>query len=129
MKGKFKLKHLVSFLSDVEPFKDPKWKLEQYCTTPEVTAGMFDEIGNIDDNILGKIVGDFCCGTAAYCIAASYFEPAQIIGIDIDQDALDTATENIEHYELEDEVMLMQGDIIEKLYQPKSGQEKKVDLK
>ena len=47
-----------------------------------------------------------------YSIAASYFDPKQIIGVEIDTDALEIAKANIEHYELTEDIKLIQGDII-----------------
>ena len=39
-----------------------------------------------------------------YSIAAAYFSPAKIVALDIDPDALSVAKENIEHYELDDQI-------------------------
>ena len=39
-----------------------------------------------------------------YSIAAAYFEPAKIVALDIDSDALSISKENLEHYELTDQV-------------------------
>ena len=105
MKGTFKFKHFLSYLSSVDPFANPKITLEQYCTPVDITAGLF-EILNEEGALAGKVVGDFCCGTAMYSVAASYFEPQQVVAFDIDEDALEIAKANIEGYELQDEVEL-----------------------
>ena len=47
-----------------------------------------------------------------YSIAASYFEPEKIIAFDVDEDALEIARGNIDHYELEDQVELITTDIL-----------------
>ena len=46
-----------------------------------------------------------------YSIAAFYFQPKQIIGVDIDEDALEIAKNNIDDYDLGEEIQLLQGDI------------------
>ena len=48
-----------------------------------------------------------------YSVAASYFDPAEIVSIDIDEDALEIAKANIEHYELSDKVKVINTDLIE----------------
>ena len=91
MQQKFKIKKFESFLSQIDDFEKPKIQLEQYCTPFVITAGLFEIIGVNDDQINGKVVGDFCCGTAMYSIASSYFDPKKIVAIDIDEDALNIA--------------------------------------
>ena len=60
-----------------------------------------------------------------YSVAASYFEPSEIIAIDLDTDALEIARQNIEKYELEDQVKVINTDILKLM----DGQgEKEIDL-
>lgn len=47
-----------------------------------------------------------------YSIAASFFEPLKVVCVDIDDDALGVAKENIEHYELTDEIQMIKGDLL-----------------
>ena len=110
-KPKYKFKNYVAFLSQIDEFESPKIELEQYCTPADITAGLFEIIEVQDDNIRGKVVGDFCCGTAMYSIAASYFEPSKIVALEFDESAMEIAKANLDHYELTDDVDLKQMDI------------------
>ncbi|MGB3727036.1 MAG: 50S ribosomal protein L3 N(5)-glutamine methyltransferase [Glaciecola sp.] len=63
---------------------------------------------------------DMCTGGACIAIALAHtFEHAQVDAVDIDQDALDVASINIEQYQLEDRVFPMQSDIFDNLGQQK----------
>ena len=88
----------------MDDFYRPKIQLEQYCTPSDITCELFEILQFEHNAISGKKVGDFCCGTCMYSIAAAYFEPAKIVALDIDPDALAVAKENLEHYELLDKV-------------------------
>ena len=91
MKANFKFKKFVSFLSQIDEFEKPKIELEQYCTPHDITAGLFEIIEVQDQNISGKKVADLCCGTCMYSIASTFFEPSEVVAIDIDDDALKIA--------------------------------------
>lgn len=108
----FKFKKFVGFLSQVDEFEKPKVELEQYCTPADITAGLFEIIALNDGNIEGKVIGDFCCGTCMYSIAASYFDPAKIVGFELDTDAIEIGQANIEHYELGETVQIIHTDLL-----------------
>ncbi|CDW75448.1 riken cdna 2810410a08 [Stylonychia lemnae] len=109
----FKLKNFVSYLSCVEEFENPNVKLEQYMTPPDITANMFSIFHFEEDAIESKTIADFCCGTGMYSIASTYFKPDKVFGFDIDTEALQTCTENIENAELVDQIELVQCNICE----------------
>ena len=100
----FKIKKYKSYLSQVDDFERPKIALEQYCTPSDTTCELFEILEFDHKAISGKVFGDFCCGTCMYTIAAAYFEPVKLVAFDIDPDALAIARENIEHYELGDQM-------------------------
>ena len=56
-----------------------------------------------------------------YSIASAYFDPAKISAFDIDENALQVARENLDHYELTETVDLKHLDIL------KSGMENQFD--
>ena len=59
---------------------------------------MFDELY---DPFKDKVVGDFCCGTGLFSIAAHFFGPKQISAVDICPDALKDARKNFEKAKIE----------------------------
>lgn len=58
------------------------------------------------------MIGDFCSGTGMYSVASCYFEPAEVVAFEIDEAAIEIAKENIEGYELEDEITIEKCDIL-----------------
>merc|ERR1711957_460013 len=102
-KTNYKRKHFISYLSQVETFSKPKFKLEQYCTSVEHTMELFERLHTEFEAIEGKIIGDFCCGTGMYSIAAQYFDAEKTVAFDLDPDALSDAMTNVEFYELNDQ--------------------------
>ena len=97
-----KAKQYRIYLSQVDDFSKPKIQLEQYCTPPDIACELFEVLQFEHNAISQKVVGDFCCGTCMYSIAAAYFEPEKVVALDLDEDALAVAKENLEHYELSD---------------------------
>ncbi len=101
-----KPKQFRIYLSQVEDFSRPKIQLEQYCTPADITCELLEILQFEHNAISEKVVGDFCCGTCMYSIAAAYFTPAKIVALELDSDALAVASVNLEHYELTEKVEL-----------------------
>ncbi|XP_065569750.1 rRNA N6-adenosine-methyltransferase METTL5-like [Artemia franciscana] len=95
-----KRKELESALQDAEGFENPKIGLEQYVTSPHIAACMLFTIENNFGDISGNIVGDFGCGCGILSIGSSLVGAEAVIGFDIDSEALNTASVNVESYEL-----------------------------
>lgn len=95
-----KLSHLEHFLFNVEVFKNPKVKLEQYATTPHIGSRMLYTIQSTYDDIEGKIVADLGCGCGSLAIGSCKLESDFCIGFDIDPDALDIFQQNCEYLEI-----------------------------
>lgn len=85
-------------LSGVRTFEHPKVTHEQYATPVDIAALIVHIAETQYSDIYGKSVLDMCCGTGILGIAASYFGPSYVLGIDIDKDALDIASENYRLY-------------------------------
>lgn len=115
-----KLKELESHLQQVETFTDPKLHLEQYITTPHLATQIAFNIDTIYDDIAGKKMCEFGIGTGMLTIACSFFEPAYSLGIDIDSDALATCQKNLEFFEFENPIDLLQADVKQLLNKKKA---------
>eukprot|EP00939_MAST-03C_sp_MAST-3C-sp1_P002019 g2019.t1 len=63
------------------------------------------------DDITGRVVGDFGCGTAMLACGAGILEAAHVVGVDIDTDALNQAEKNIETIELTGTVELVRANV------------------
>lgn len=96
-----KLKELESILSQVERFRDPKYKLEQYNTSSHLAARMVFTADTVYDDIEDKVVADFGTGSGVLAIAAQVLGSSYTVGYDIDPDALELASENAESFELD----------------------------
>ena len=59
---------------------------------------------------------DLCCGSACIAIACAHaFPTAKIDAIDLSKDALDVATINVERYQLNDQLRLIESDLFSEL--------------
>mgnify|MGYP000971655657 CR=1 FL=1 len=69
--GIIKLKHLVEYLEEIQPFEEPKEELEQYQTNAQIAGEMLHYIANNTENFYEKRVLDLGCGTGILGIAAA----------------------------------------------------------
>lgn len=106
-----KLKELETHLQEVETFPEPKLHFEQYITTPHLASQIAFNIHNIYDDIVGKKICEFGIGTGMLTIACSFFEPIYSLGIDIDSDALAICQKNLDLFDFENSIDLVQADI------------------
>ncbi|XP_043931442.1 rRNA N6-adenosine-methyltransferase METTL5 isoform X2 [Protopterus annectens] len=100
MAKKMKLKELESYLQDVDVFEDPKLLLEQYPTRPHIAACMLFTIHNSFDDIENKLVADLGCGCGVLSIGTAMLNAGLCVGFDIDDDALQVFSKNVEDFEL-----------------------------
>ena len=96
---KLKLRQLVEYLEDIETFEEPKEHYEQYQTTPQIAAEMLHYISDRED-FYGSHVIDLGCGTGILGIAAALCGAGFVTLVEIDEDAIEIAKRNIEHFEL-----------------------------
>ena len=95
--SKMRLKHLESALSSVpvKRFPDPKIELEQYATSPHLTAAVIlTALGNGDIGP-GRTAMDLGCGTAMLTIGCGIVETDHITAVDCDADAMEVARSNV----------------------------------
>ncbi|KAI3430752.1 hypothetical protein D9Q98_009164 [Chlorella vulgaris] len=94
-----RLKELESLMQDIAPFEEPKVELEQYPTGPHIAARMLYTVGNSFDEFDGQTVIDLGCGTAMLSIGAAMLGAQHVLGVDLDDDALRIAQQNVDEYE------------------------------
>ncbi len=91
MKNKItKKRHLEMILQKIPPHKSPKVHLEQYSTPAKIAADILwnaYSLGDIEDK---KIV-DLGCGTGILAIGAALLGAEEVIGVDIDPEAIKIA--------------------------------------
>jgi len=94
--------NLAVLLSKLKGFEIGKVseRLEQYQTDPEIAAEILWFAGFIKD-ISGKVIVDLGCGTGILGIGALLLGAKQVIFVDIDENAVETAKENIAFVEEE----------------------------
>lgn len=105
-----KLKELESCLQQVDGFEEPKILLEQYPTSPHIAGCMLYTIHNTFDDIKNKLVADLGCGCGVLSIGAAVLDAGLCVGFDIDSDALDIFTRNVEEFELTN-IDVIQSDV------------------
>ena len=98
-----KLKQLESMLQGVEVFENPKIELEQYPTSAHIASRMLYTAANVYGDIVGRSCVDLGCGTGMLGIGAIALGAGHVLGIDVDEDALVVARENIEEYFYDEE--------------------------
>lgn len=95
----------------VRRFEKPKVELEQYPTSAHLASRIAFEAQSRFDDLREREVGDFGCGTGMLTCAAALMGATRVVGIDLDDDALDVARENVRALELEDAVRLRRQDL------------------
>jgi len=90
-----KKKHLAILLSQLAPNPKPRLRWESYAIDAENAAEMV-YTAFLHGDIKGKRVIDLGCGSGVLGIAASLLGASQVLGIDIDEEAIRTAVLNAE---------------------------------
>jgi len=98
-------------LSQIAPHPSPKPSLEQYTIPADVAATMLHIAAYSHENIFGKTVLDLGCGTGRLALGAAFLRAKQVVGVDIDRDAVKVAFENSARTNLKEKVQWITGDI------------------
>lgn len=80
-------------LSGLSDFQDPNPAIEQYPTPAWLAAHLIHQADILDD-IEGRRVLDFGCGTGILSLAATARGPKSVVGIELDPTAISIAREN-----------------------------------
>jgi putative methylase len=102
---------LERFLSQVASQPNPKVHLEQYTVSEQIAANMLYVAAYVNDDIVGKSVLDLGCGTGRLALGALFVGAKDVVGVDIDRLAIETAKENSKNTCLADAVQWVLGDL------------------
>jgi len=105
-----KLKNIISDLESIETFSSPKDYLEQYQTPASIAGEMIHYISN-NYSLKNYSIADLGCGTGILGIAAALCGCKNVFLFDIDEEALEIAKNNVESFELNDNVQIIQTDV------------------
>ncbi|MEM5836128.1 MAG: METTL5 family protein [Candidatus Aenigmatarchaeota archaeon] len=87
-------KELELLLSQLKPIERPKVKLEQY-TIPADLAAEILILAFLSNDIKDKTVVDFGCGSGRLAIGAALLGAKKVTGIDLDEEGIKKAKENL----------------------------------
>jgi putative methylase len=102
---------LELLLSQIAPHPSPNPSLEQYTIPADVAATMLHIAAYSHGGIVGKTVLDLGCGTGRLALGAAFLGAKQVVGVDIDRDAVKVAFENSVRTNLKEKVQWIAGDI------------------
>ena len=88
-----KKKDLEMSLQKVKPFDSPKAELEQYVTPATIAADMMFS-AYVQGDIADRKVLDLGCGTGMLAIGAWLLGASEVVGVDVDDAALQVAEQN-----------------------------------
>lgn len=87
-------------LSKIQPYSKPAPDLEQYTISADVAATMLYIAAYSHGNIVNKRVVDLGCGTARLAIGAALLGAKEVVGVDIDRNAVEAASKSAEKFDL-----------------------------
>ena len=102
---------LEFLLSQIGPHPSPKPSLEQYTIPVDVAAVMLYIAAYTHGGIVGKTVLDLGCGTGRLALGAAFLGAKQVVGVDVDREAVKVAFENSVRTNLKEKVQWIAGDI------------------
>jgi len=98
---------LAIILSKLKIFETPNLKLEQYPTDSQVAAEIL-WFAHMHKDIQGKVVADLGSGTGILGIGALILGAKQVYFVDVDNQALTLAKQNLQSLNLQNAVFLKQ---------------------
>jgi putative methylase len=85
-----KKRQLEMALQSLETFKNPKVDLEQYQTPAKIVADLLWNAHALGD-IEGMKVADLACGTGIFSIGSALLGASEVVGVDVDPEAVEIA--------------------------------------
>jgi putative methylase len=98
--GEFAQKRLIRkldlelFLAEIASQPTPQVRLEQYTISESIAANLLYIASYTNNDIIGKTVLDLGCGTGRLALGAAYLGAKETVGVDIDRQAIKTASDN-----------------------------------
>jgi putative methylase len=102
---------LEIFLSQIKSVAFPKADLEQYLISESVAATMLHTAAYCYDDIMGRSILDLGCGTGRLSLGAAFLGADEVLGIDLDKEAVKSALENSRRTELNEKTNWIIGDL------------------
>ena len=102
---------LERFLSEIVAQPSPQARLEQYTISEQVASAMLYIATYSNDDVVGKTVLDLGCGTGRLSLGAAFLGAQEVVGVDIDKRAIETAAENSRKVHMEERVQWVLGEI------------------
>lgn len=96
-----KKRQLEISLQSIQTFQKPKADLEQYQTPAKIAADILWNAYALGD-IEGLKVADLACGTGIFSIGSALLGAGEVVGVDVDPDAVDIARREASGRELEE---------------------------
>jgi len=98
-------------LSKIQPYSEPAPDLEQYTISADVAATMLYIAAYSHGNIVNKRVVDLGCGTGRLAIGAALLGAKEVVGVDIDRNAVEVASNCAEKFDLRKKIQWIITDI------------------
>jgi len=102
---------LEMLLSRVKPHPMPSPDLEQYTISADTAATMLYIAAYANNDITDKTVLDLGCGTGRLALGAAFLGARDVVGVDIDRTAVNTASQNAIKTDLAERTQWITGDI------------------
>ena len=99
-------------LQSIETFKKPKVNLEQYQTPAKIAADILWNAHALGD-IQGMKVVDLACGTGIFSIGSALLGAAEVVGVDVDPDAIEIARQEASRMGLEEVSRFIAEDVLD----------------
>lgn len=104
-------KHLQMILEELETFREPDFKLEQYQIDSLAASDILFIAGLSYNDIKDKIIIDLGCGTGILSIGAVLLGAKKVYAIDIDKKALEIGEKNAKKLEITNKIKWIESDI------------------
>jgi putative methylase len=95
----------------IQPFPVPKVSFEQYTIPVDVAAVMLHVAAYIHQSIIGKKVLDLGCGTGRLALGAAFLDAEEVLGVDIDKNAITLAYNNSVKMNLKEKIQWVATEI------------------